>query len=144
MSACTFIISIVQFSVHIPFFTFLVILTAVTRLCHPSLNGLHPADILCMFPCLCRAECNQAENEIRINLEHEYCDTNTLIYYFSNWTEKLGFKLRQVFLWNCKSVLCEGESDQSSGKILLFCWKIQNIIIRGSLVGVGGALGWVL
>ena len=56
---------------------------------------------------------SQPENEIRINLEHEYCDTNSLIYYFSDSTEKVGLKLLSVFVWNCKfCIVCEklGES----------------------------------
>ena len=133
---------LVLFSLVFTFFTFLVILTPVTRaLSAISQRPSYSANILCIFPCKCKAGLSQAENEIRINLEHEYCDTNTLIYYFSNWTEKLGLKLRQVFLWHCKSVLCEGESDQSSGKILLFLLENSNIIIRGSLGGVGGVVG---
>ena len=132
--------SSVQFCVHILHISWYFDFSDNTLSAISQRNGLPRANILCIFPCMSRARLSQAENQIRINLEHEYCDTNTLIYYFSNWTEKLRLKLRQVFLWHCKSVLCEGESDQSSGKILLFCWKIQNIIIRGSLVGVGGVL----
>ena len=115
MSACTFLISIVQFS---------------SVLCSHSSHFLvfwlqwqHPVSLLSTafrepifsvyFHVWAGRGLSQAENQIRINLEHEYCDTNSLIYYFSDSTEKVGLKLLSVFVWNCKfCIVCEklGES----------------------------------